>query len=508
MKLGIIFGLLLCVASLAASTACVPCCPGTSGIPIADCASACGACPSNKGCHDDGGSHSYFKPRQITPNNMLLDNLAMYWWYHDVLCESDNTWYMLHVSPFYQRSTHGKEIANYFLPCKQSCVSVKEDGSGDIGSLWLNLIAGDDELFDACLCLRPERSVAGAYINMRFDLSRYICHGWLDIAFAVMKAKHNLNMCVQNNGGLGTACDVSTLCDALQQPDWCYGKFCPNSLSTNGVDDVQIRFGYDWFYCDTNHISPYMVGIVPTGNRSCADYVFEPTVGSKHGSIGLGVIGDVHLMYCGDAELTFLTDFKYRYVLGAHEKRSFDLCNNGDWSRYLLVVKEDERDNPLPGINVFTQDVRVTPRSTVDWWLALHYQKCQLNVEVGYDFWWRAQELVQLCCFAQGLGIYDMVGSCAINAVSASNAEICQSVPSANQPSSDVSFVPLTCDDLNLNSGATPKTLSNTLYAAVGYDAEFGCSPAFIGAGASYEFGRDCTALSNWTVWFTCAFSY
>jgi hypothetical protein len=454
-------------------------------------------------------SHTYFNSRQITTNNLLQNNLSLYWWYHDVLCEDDCAWWAVWVTPFYQRSTNGNKIARYFFPCQQDTISVKEDGTGNVGSLWLGLESTIGTSFNSLIAIRPQRSVVGAYFNFRFDLSRFFCHSWFEVAFAPMRAKHQINFCEENSVS-GVQCGLTNVCQALNNPDWLYGKYANASLTRKGVDDIQFKLGYDWFYCDTDHISPYFVGVAPTGKGSCAVNVFEPTVGSNHGSVGFGLIGDIRAWGCENKEVTFLTDFKYRYVLHGCETRSFDVCQNGDWSRYLPVVIDGQPSNPLPGINAFTQQVKVTPRSTIDWWLAAHYQHCQWNIEMGYDLWWRQQERVSLCCFPQNIGIYDINGDCSRNPQTASRALICQTVAGAgtNVAPSDATFVVVQCSDLNLNSGATPKTLSNTLYLAAGYDGDLCDCPALVGIGGSYEFGRNIVALDNWMIWIKMGLSF
>jgi hypothetical protein len=411
------------------------------------------------------------------------------------------------ATPFYQQSTNGKKMATYFFPCDQSSISVKQDGTGNVGSLWLNLMGASGALFDSTIAIRPQRSAVGAYINFRFDLSQFFCHSWLDIAFAPMQVKHQLHFC-ENTVVPGATDGLTTVCEALNQPDWLYGRYNNNSLIRKGVDDVQIKFGYDWFYCDTDHISPYIVGIIGTGKATCAVDVFEPVVGSAYNGIGFGFIGDICLWGYENRDITLLTDFKYRYTLRACGTRSFDLCYNGDWSRYLEVVVDDAPANPLPGINAFTQQVSITPGSTVDWWLALHYQKCQWNVELGYDLWWRQQEHVELCCFPQNIGIFDIAGNSIGDPHTASKALICQTASGVNAAPSDSEFVYLTCKDINLNSGGTPKALSNTLYCAVGYDGDISDCPAIIGLGLSYEFGRNSAALNNWALWVKTGLSF
>lgn len=460
----------------------------------------CQSLASRKICKDDYLSHSYLKPRTITTNNVFQHSLGLYWWYHNVLCEENCIWWAMQVLPLYQRSTDAKAIAEYFFPYHKSAISIKEDGQGDVGSLWLNLIAENGQSFDSTISMRPVRSVAGVYFDFRFDFSTIICHSWVDASFAVLHAKHALNFCQTLSQYPGVACDISSAGQALNQESWCYGKFeqC-SGLTTHGVDDVQLKLGYDWFYCDTNHISPYIVGIIPTAESGAPAFIFEPSIGSNHASIGVGVLGDYKMWLDDFKELTLLTDFKYRYVLRADDRRSFDLSKNGPWSRYLQVVQECAPSNSLPGINFLTQEVQVTPGSTIDWWLAIHYQHNQLNVECGYDFWWRREESIKLCgSFPSSIGIYDIAGDCAGNPVTASTARIYQSVVN-NVPPSDPTFVALLPEDLNLASGAAPRAISNTLYLALAYNGYLCDSPAFIGLGTSYEWADQ--ALSNWALW-------
>jgi hypothetical protein len=474
---------------------------------LSDVKEECQSLAIRKLCDDDCRSHSYLKPRSITTNNVFQHNLGLYWWYHDVLCEENCIWWAMQVMPLYQRSTDAKAIAEYFFPCHKSAISIKEDGTGDVGSLWLNLIAQNGQSFDSTVSMRPVRSVSGVYVDFRFDFSTIICHSWVDIALAVLHAKHTLHFCQTLSQYPGIACDVSSAGQALSQESWCYGKFKTCSgLTTHGVDDVQLKLGYDWFYCDTNHISPYIVGIVPTAERGSSEFIFEPSVGSNHASIGVGVLGDYKMWLDDFKELTLLTDFKYRYVLRATDTRSFDLCKNGDWSRYLQIVQECAPSNSLPGINFLTQEVQVIPGSTIDWWLAIHYQQNQLNLELGYDFWWRREERIKLCeSFPSDWGIYDIAGDCNRNPVTASTAHICQSVVN-NVPSSDATFTALTATDLDLASGAAPRAISNTVYLAVAYNGYLCDSPAFIGFGGSYESGNQ--ILSNWALWIRCAVAF
>ncbi len=463
---------------------------------------------SESSCH----SHSTFIPRDITTNNLIQHTLTLYWWYR-VIHEKHDAFITVQASPFVQRSTNGDEIARFFLPCNQCDVSVKEDGTGDIASLWLNLMAPDGQFFDGSFSINPRRTLIGAYINIRINWQPKVgAHLWSDIAFAAMKSKHELRLCECPSTSAGVACDVATICQALNQEDWEFGRFCPETQTTSGIDNVEFKFGYDWLFRGQDapdHISPYFTATAPTGKSGSAECLFEPAVGGKITGVGFGVIFDYMLYDFDDdeQELAILSDFKYLYGLTSCEKRSFDLCKNGDWSRYLQVAHKDAPSNSLPGINLFTQDVQVRLRSRIDWWVAAHYRHKNWDIEVGYDLWWQQQERVTLCDLPTGFGIYDMPGDCDINPTTASCATMCQSLV-YNPIQSDATFVELNVCDLDIESGTMPRSLTNSVYGAFGYDTHICTLPTLFGLCICYESSVDFNALSNWTVWGKIGVSY
>lgn len=449
-------------------------------------------------------THSIIKPRAITTNNMFQHNLGLYWWYHVMLCQHTNLSWMLQVSSLYQRSVQADTIASHLFPCYKDSLAIAQNGSGDVGSPWINLVASQGKLFSSCVSMRPERSVVGAYIDFRLDLSDFFNHHWLDVSWALLQVKHRLHMCQTESQSSGTVCGITDAVQALSQPSWHHGKFYSCTLAAHGVDTVQLKWGSDWFYCDANHISPYVVATVPTAGHLFQEYIFEPILHVVHASVGVGIIGDYTIVdECG--QLTMITDLKYRYELPATELRSFDLCKNCPWSRYLKVAKESNPACSYSGINFFTLPARVTPKSTIDWWIALHYAHAKWNVEVGYDFWWRQHEKVDICCLDPQWGIYDLAGAQDSHPVSASNARICQSTV-GNVAPSDATFVHIVLSDLNLASGAAAQAISNTFYVAGSYDGHLGRFPVFVGLGTSVELAHN--AFSNWACWVKATLSF
>lgn len=459
-------------------------------------------------CH----SHTFFVPRQVTTNSTFELGLNNYHWYHER--PLDDRWYIgFYATPFFQQTNRGKKTARFFLRNGQSCLNFHEINTNpcDIESLWFGLESDVNTNFNATFTMDPRRRTFGSYFNTYF-VQEWGPHAvWLNIAFAVMRAEHDLRMCETvrqlpgplSNFALGSIDEFTSVISALNNSTWFFGKFSPCTLKRTGVDDIQVKIGYDWFYSveNHNHVSPYIVGTIPTGKRQRSEFIFEPLVGSKNGSIGAGVNFDYDFYRNEYHAFTWLFDVKYRFVFSADQCRSFDLCVNGDWSRYLLIVPQSQHLAAQPGINLFSTRARVEPRSTLDLWTALHWQWSEFNLEVGYNFWWRQKEKVCInCSISNGFGIFDLAGSGGVPQ-SASQANISQSVIGSNKAPSDASFVVIRTRDLDLNSAAHPHAFSSTVYTGFGWHPTPGGYPLLLGLGGQYEFAHTNAALEQWAIW-------
>lgn len=446
-------------------------------------------------------SHTIFIPRQITFDSTYELALSNYDIYHNQK-DCAPTYVDIYATPFFQKSRKSCALARYFLPNTANSLTIQENGSGNIGSLSLGLISPIGSTFNSQMTIQPERKAFGSHFNIHFNFDRFMCHLWASIAFTAMKANHNLHLCESNLSAKGILPGLQTATQAFNNPAWCAGKLSPCTLSRSGIDDIQFKLGYDWFFCDEqNHIGIYGVASAPTGKGSHALFLFEPLVGSNHASVGAGLNGDVNLYEDCNKNLNFMFDVKYRYVLRACERRSFDLCPNGDWSRYLQVVKEENPMFSLPGINFFTQQLQITPRRTLEVWTALHYQRCNVHYELGYNLWWRQNEKACFpCTLPQNIGILDIPGLCSLLPVTADCFNISQSINGSNTSTSDAAFTSLTNANINLSSAAQPTSITNKVYGAVAYTKELWCLPVLLGLGGSYEFANK-NALENWALW-------
>lgn len=451
-------------------------------------------------------SSSFLMPRSLTHNATLELALNNYHIYHD---QADNcAVFSIYATPFYMQSNNPKNLSRYLLPNNANCLNIQENGTGNIGSLWLDLVAVPGQSFSSLVTIAPKRTVVGSYFYTRLD-KRSECWWfqdlWFSVSFAALQAKHRINGQEQLTGDkvYGTVPGITTGLEALNNPAWMFGKVSPCTLTKSGVDDVQLKLGNNWFFCnDQSHIGLYLVGSAPTGNRPNAVFLFEPLIGTQHGAFGIGTNADFTAYLDENSQCNIMYDIKYRYLFSGCETRSFDLCTNGDWSRYLLVVNQAFTSVSLPGINACTVPVRVTPASQIEAWLAVHYEWCNMNVEVGYNLWWRSTDknICTLQSFPANTGIYDLAGAVAHNPISASRANITQSAIGPNKAPSDSIFTP--SSNFYLKSGSQLRALTNSIYLAFSYNDLTDNEHAWlIGIGGGYEFAQGNTALAQWSVW-------
>lgn len=443
----------------------------------------------------DAHSRSFFRPRDVSTDSAFELSQVNYHRYH---ADNEDGPGAFFIKPFFMRSARSNRLARYFLPNNKACISLDESGLGDVDPLWFSLIAPAGSFYTSNLTLAPQRTIGGLLITLYVD---FCDSWWVGLNTAPMHVTTNDNLCETNRTQTGTIPGFADAYDAFNNPSWNAGKITNFNQKRWGLDDIQFKLGYDFYKTEDNHATAYLVGTIPTGKGSRSCFIFEPLVGSNHASFGCGFNGDFSVCDQEDDSINIMTDIKYRYIFSAQERRSFDLCANGDWSRYLLVVTQNEPIDSQPAINLLTGRVKVFERNTVDFWLAAHYQHCDIGFELGYDLWWRqAEKICKKCPITPGFAIQTL-SLCQTPITSASTATISQAVEGPNATISDAQFTPIVDSDLNLTSAAHPNALSNKLYAALDYTHESTCGhPWVFGLAGSYELGNK-NALDQWAIW-------
>ncbi|HLJ31891.1 MAG TPA: hypothetical protein VKU36_05625 [Candidatus Babeliales bacterium] len=420
-----------------------------------------------------------------------------------------------------------------------------------------NLLAQDFNVFtvnnnfESKITTAPQQSVIGLGLHVRQSFWKDHDRGrgfWFSFSGPIMHVKNDMNFCefiVNDGGGANEAANdvvVANMTEAFQQPAWNYGKIA-GAMKKTGLGDIEAKVGYEWLQHEPAHTETYIGLVIPTGNKNNGEYVFQPIVGRGKNwglmfgsSLGLEIWnsedGDKNIRY----ELVSHTEFLFQNK----QRRSFDLKGR-PWSRYLPVYANmDEAQaaslltSPLhaqnastPGINVFTQEVNVTPGIATDVNTAFIFTWKKFQAEVGYNFLAKRAEKVELACaWQQGPALKHYVGNGTTNPIRTiqgnrfyeqivSNIQLPVVIP----PTLGTMIIPVPLVDyqtsliqeidLDLNSAATPALLSNTLYATVGfhaYDREY---PLFGNLGASYTFSKNNNAVPRrWVLWLKMGLSY
>lgn len=455
------------------------------------CATDCGTDDCGNGCR--GGTSTFLRPRQFTTDLTYLNNLSFYNRYHEARC-SFFTW---DSTLFFQRNRREECLGAGFLGTNPLVVS--EQSPSDFNSINLGLgNTNTGEFFSSKVSIAPRREVVGWLNHMYFNLDCFCTGLWFDITFAVARAKQRL--CFKEVGSTGNIPnEATTVAQAFNNLN-VFSRDCEHT----GVDDVMFRIGYDYNYCDNDHVGVYFLGIAPTGKAFDNTRWFQPLIGSKHGAVGAGFEGDYTIWSCDNSDLVFQTELLYQYRLRHDERRAFDY-NNGPLSRFLLVAPSDDVDNPTSGYNALQNCVRVEPRSQLEWWANFHYQWCNWAAEFSYNLWFRDCEKISCATFDFGKnGIFDMTHCATTNnpLTSNSTATIATLV---NTGKSDASFVTLKSSDVNLCSGIAKRVITNKISGAFAYNNVWcDCYPWYVGFGAGYEFASKKDrrhALENWSVY-------
>jgi len=478
----------------------------------ANCATECASSKLNS------GSKSSFRLRSVIEDVSLYNALNYYKIYGECfgaseLGQKEDDHIFLTRGIFVQQSVRNKnnKPACYFLPGNKKSAAVREDGSGDIGSLWLKVIAPVGQLYSSTISLCPQTTKVGSYFDYHQNF-KCIKNLWLDVKFAVYQTTNKLNPkeVLANNTVQGTLPGAATALEYLGSDELKYGKISKCKLERVAFDDIEVKLGYNLMCNGCSQLGFYGSMLIPISPKPSAEFLFDAQVGRSHWGLGLGLNGLYKAIDKENRTLALMLDASYQYLFARTEKRSLDLTANGEWSRYLRVVQKSAPGISFPAINFFTQNIKVEPRGVFNLWIAAHYQHCDWHFEGGYNLWARQSEKL---CFknkctqdsidACNIGIFDIANTCQLTTSSTTNISQSRTIGNtgSNNAVSDATFVTIKQTDLNLASASHPPVLTNKFYAALSYDLTVWCRPINVGLGASYELSRDRNAFSQWGAW-------
>lgn len=436
------------------------------------------------------------------------------------------------------QSTNSKNLAQYFLPYCKQVLTVREkvitgDGTDlEAQNFGIYTINGANPALASGFVSQISFTAKHAEVGVGFHWKQGFLYDddvstWfyfdvdLPITYVANQFLIQENI-IDNGGGANPNAGVpayDSMTAAMTQPAWCYGKVsncC--KLSKTAIADIELKFGRQFVYNDSCLFAGYIGILLPTGTSPCGKYIFEPIVG--HGkSFGFlwGTEGGYEIWRnCSDDWQLWL-DFgcQAMYLFGHTQMRSFDLKNK-PWSRYIQLYSNQAQAqqaadltaiNPAqaanlftPGINLLTQPAQVIPGFQTNLTTSCVFQQnCGINIEIGYNGFFRASECVKLnwqtgpaIKFAAGDGntnpVRNITGNPLLESITVSLSDYGSSL--------------IQLPDIDMQSAAHPEVIIHLLYAQLGYKIENQCMPTNVSFGGSYEFAlKNFGVMNRWTLW-------
>ena len=469
------------------------------------------------------------------------------------------------------KSTNKSDLGTYFAPNCSNAIAV--DGTIAINSKNLSpqnfnifsvqfspfmataigLTQNLTNPFRSTISLNPQQSVIGAGFSWQEEIYLGEHWFWYGISAPVLHVRNTMGLEEQvqtdsqfydvqpiANETTNLNKNLQSMTSALTQECWQFGKIDNKIHKTTKLAFIQLQIGMKWPNEKCYYFDPFIGATLGTGNKPDGKLVFEPiAVHGGHYGVLWGGNGAIELWRdCKDLSLHLETNLVIQYLFRNTQKRSFDLKNKS-WSRYIELYQnptQAAQANALmqvggqtallqsiflstPGINLLTQDVKVSPgfNLTHNMAISIKQDKCGrgINAEGGYNFYARQAECISLKRpFGTESAIKDHVGIGLTNPVRDMTNDLLLNEASytninfANPPVNTANIAGaygrgvISQDDLDFSSAAHPCVITHTVYGALGYNWDDLCVPIMIGLGGSYEFsGKMNTGLDRWLVW-------
>ena len=264
--------------------------------------------------------------------------------------------------------------------------------------------------------LNPRQTIYGANISYRQSMTGPFAGVFFQASMPIVQVANNLGLTIENPTDVVLGIQHYSLADyfagtvnveagANAQAPLNKGKMVMGERRATGLADISLQLGYKLICNEDTHLDVSLRGIVPTGNQSTGDYLFEPLVGNNnHFGIGAGIDADATLWHKDGHRLSLQGGAQYTYVLEANEMRMAAIQRRTDdgfkYNQYVAVAAPgaplDLAKQPVlaPAANGLAQQFSVRPGSQLELLTGLGFHSGGLSVNVGYNLNWREQEQV------------------------------------------------------------------------------------------------------------------
>ncbi|MBN2779151.1 MAG: hypothetical protein JXR36_16075 [Bacteroidales bacterium] len=471
-------------------------------------------------------------------------NLAMeYATYNELINHKNGDFFGAHfqVTPFYMESSDKNDIGRYFGIKDKNLIAIDHvtaNANTDFSYLSMFHDVVPNVTTKASIKFEPELQAYGARIDYYQDLEKILDGLYLKVALPIVHVENDMHINVSDKVGFFTAADAGV--NAVE--DYflgTYGAGSPantaralannqaileyakigGSHSETSVADIDVVLGYKIFDKDKYVVALNLGLTIPVGNDSDGVWVFEPVVGNgDHWGFGGGLEAWVKLWEDGDQNIKLTAVANYRYLFEGTETRTLGLKKGDgtklDWGQYRyaadVTVNKNVQDL-IPTANILTKNVNVEPGSQFDAIAYLTYNNGGWTMDLGYNFFWKEREDVNLKDTTLDSTNYYL----AHNLLDSTNASL-PGVPGGNDDGglvTEASIATTTPLDgalatgyqikavhIDTSAAETPSMDTHKIFGSVGYIFKDWEYPVMLGLGGGYEFA-DQQGIENWQIW-------
>ncbi len=355
----------------------------------------------------------------------------------------DNHYFTMSVIPEYSHSFRSDEIANFLFGCRELIFSgsqVSDRGANDIMADYFGLPSD----FKSVVQFSPKIVNFVMDLNWYIGLDEWVRGLYAKIHLPIVHTKWDLklNECTTDSGTTFTSYPAGYLAaDVLELSTLTSGDTAPTNVKTafqgnaifgdmreplkfgkifgrqteTRVSELWLAVGYNVLLSERYHAGIGIRVAAPTGTLRKSQFLFEPIAGNDHHwEFGGEVSGHFRLWSREehDQRVALYVDANITHMFGSKQKRSFDLKNNGNGSRYMLLQKiaspssglhigltpnDTEAPNQyqgrlVPAINKTTLDAKISVGVQVDVVVKASYKRDNWEFDLGYNLWARSSE--------------------------------------------------------------------------------------------------------------------
>ncbi len=191
-----------------------------------------------------------------------------------------------------------------------------------------------------------------------------------------------------------------------------FGNFDFDGNCLVRIADVDLIMGYNFVHREGCHLGINAYFVLPFGNKPEPELLFSPVVGNgRHYELGIGLSGHADLWIGSEQQrLAIYVEGNCTHLFANIQGRSFDFCQNGPLSRYLLLKEIGQLQSPQVAV-ADTNAYALNLINAIDWstrcasvsipvkgdvTFKVAFKGACYGADLGYNLYGQAEEKVQL----------------------------------------------------------------------------------------------------------------